>query len=88
MVGSGPALGKFSPSDAVEEGLIEEMCAAYWRMRRAWSIENELLVQELDPDASKTHRARAAAAFRKLAGAAKVNLPNEPNPISGHSPSA
>src|ERR1043166_3069090 len=28
---------RFGPLDAVEEGLIEEMVAAFWRIRRAWA---------------------------------------------------
>lgn len=34
---------RFAPVDEVELGMIEEMAACYWRMRRGWSIEAELL---------------------------------------------
>ena len=29
----------FQPANEVEFGMIEEMCASYWRQRRAWAIE-------------------------------------------------
>jgi hypothetical protein len=29
---------RFSPIDDVELGVVEEMAAAFWRMRRAWAI--------------------------------------------------
>src|SRR5579871_4025355 len=34
---------RFAPADGVELGMIEEMAAAYWRLRRSWAIENALL---------------------------------------------
>jgi hypothetical protein len=42
----------FQPANEVEVGMIEEMCAAYWRRRRAWSIETALLEKQiaLQPD--------------------------------------
>src|ERR1035437_9545874 len=36
-------LERFQPADGVEFGIVEEMVAAWWRMRRAWSIETRLL---------------------------------------------
>jgi hypothetical protein len=30
---------RFQPADGIEFGLIEEMCAAYWRLHRVWTIE-------------------------------------------------
>ena len=39
---------RLAPQDALEFGLIEEMAAAYWRLRRAWAIENNLLAESLD----------------------------------------
>ena len=36
-------LDRFQPADGVEFGVVEEMVAAWWRMRRAWSIETRLL---------------------------------------------
>jgi hypothetical protein len=37
----------FQPANEVEFGMIEEMCAAYWRQRRAWSIETALLEKQI-----------------------------------------
>ena len=36
-------LDRFQPADQVEYGLIEEMVAAHWRMRRAWALETRML---------------------------------------------
>ena len=38
---------RFAPFDGVEFGMIEEMASAYWRLRRAWAIENNLLAEAL-----------------------------------------
>ena len=32
--------GRLGPADGVELGMIEEMAAAFWRLRRLWAIEN------------------------------------------------
>ena len=32
-------LDRFGPVDGFEAGLIEEMAASYWRLRRAWAVE-------------------------------------------------
>lgn len=34
---------KFSPVDDVEMSMIEEMCAAYWRLRRTWAMETSII---------------------------------------------
>jgi hypothetical protein len=34
---------RFAPVGEAELGFIKEMAAAYWRMRRRWTIEAELL---------------------------------------------
>jgi len=34
---------RFGPLDAVENGMVEEMVASFWRMRRIWAIENRYL---------------------------------------------
>jgi hypothetical protein len=41
---------RFRPADEVEHGMIEEMTAACWRQRRAWSIETRMF---------NTHMARS-----------------------------
>jgi hypothetical protein len=64
----------FRPANEVEVGMIEEMCAAYWRQRRAWSIETNLLEKQiaLQPDGSGPER--LAAAFDRLAAAPTLPL--------------
>lgn len=37
----------FNPQSAVEEGIIEEMEAACWRMRRVWALETRMLNQSM-----------------------------------------
>src|ERR1035441_6456902 len=39
-------LDRFQPADGVELGLVEEMVAAHWRLRRAWALETRLLDHE------------------------------------------
>ena len=34
---------RFQPADGIEFGMIEEMCAAYWRLHRVWTIETHTL---------------------------------------------
>ena len=40
-------LDRFQPADGVEFGMIEEMAAAYWRMRRAWAIETRMFENKI-----------------------------------------
>ena len=40
-------LARFGDIDGVELAMIEEMCAAYWRMRRAWTLETEAMSKVL-----------------------------------------
>jgi hypothetical protein len=89
----------FQPANEVEVGMIEEMCAAYWRQRRAWTIETALLEKQIALQPGDTAPERMAAAFDHLAAAPKrsirtlillrtVKLPNDPSPISEHPPDA
>jgi hypothetical protein len=54
--------------------MIEEMCASYWRQRRAWAIETALLDKQiaLQPDGANSER--LAAAFDRLAAAPTLPL--------------
>src|SRR6204780_4088880 len=65
---------RFQPANEVEFGMIEEMCASYWRQRRAWSIETALLDKHiaLQPDGASADR--LAAAFDTLAAAPALPL--------------
>ena len=57
-------LERFQPADGVEFGVIEEMVAAWWRMRRAWSIETQLLNECFDVSNPGDGASRLAATFK------------------------
>jgi hypothetical protein len=38
---------RFQPADGIELGIIEEMCAAYWRLHRVWTIETHTLDHQI-----------------------------------------
>ncbi len=60
-------LATFQPVNGVEAGLVEEMCAAQWRIQRTWCVENGLLNQALDTAPSKDDGvAKLVEAFRHL----------------------
>jgi len=65
---------RFGPVDAVELGMIEEMAAASWRLRRAWAIENKLLADEMDSQPLEGDLDRIAASFRTLASSPELAL--------------
>jgi hypothetical protein len=66
--------GLFQPANEVEFGMIEEMCAAYWRQRRAWTIEAALLEKQIALQSGGTDVERMAAAFDTLAAAPTLPL--------------
>ena len=57
----------FKPANEVEFGMIEEMCASYWRQRRSWTIETALLDKQIALQSGEDGPARMAAAFDTLA---------------------
>ena len=65
---------RFAPLDGVEFGMIEEMAAAYWRLRRAWAIENNLLSEALAAQPPGDDVNRIAAAFRQQASTPALAL--------------
>jgi hypothetical protein len=69
-------LARFQPADDLELGLVEEMVAACWRMRRSWAIETHMLdtVAAADPAAAGTALDRITAAFKSLAESAALPL--------------
>ena len=69
-------LERFGPVDGVEFGLIEEMAAAYWRMRRAWAIEKRIFEDALakPADAPADEVGRLTAAFSNLASSPDLGL--------------
>lgn len=65
---------RFGPLDGVEFGMVEEMAASYWRLRRSWAIENSLLGEGLAAQPAGDDVARIAASFRQLAASPELAL--------------
>ena len=65
---------RFAPVDGVEFGMIEEMAAAYWRLRRSWAIENTLLAESLAAQPPGDDVARITAAFKQQASSSELAL--------------
>jgi hypothetical protein len=65
---------RFCPGDEVEAGLVEEMSASYWRLRRAWAMETNLFTQALAPPAPGGDLDRITSAFRQLACSSELPL--------------
>ena len=57
-------------------GMIEEMTAAYWRLRRAWSIETQFLTSGMEQRTEPGELARIAGAFADLAATPQLALLN------------
>jgi hypothetical protein len=76
-------VGRFQTANEVEVGMIEEMCAVYWRDRRAWAIDTALLDKHIALQPGETGPERIAAAFDRLAAA-----PTLPPPAPLRDPSA
>jgi len=63
------------PADGLEFGMVEEMVAAWWRMRRAWAIETRMIdTAAADPDSATNSIDRITAAFKSLAESAALPL--------------
>lgn len=69
-------LARFGPVDAVELGMIEEMVAAFWRIRRAWAMETRLLDSSLENQPPGDELSRLAGVFTELSGSPQLNLLN------------
>jgi hypothetical protein len=67
-------LQKLNPADDVEQGVVEEMAAAAWRLRRLWSIETTLLDKCVEKRPESGDRARIAAAFAELSSSNELHL--------------
>jgi hypothetical protein len=66
---------RIQPVDSLELGLVEEMVAAWWRGRRSWAIETEMLCAAgRDPASPPTPVSRMATAFKDLAGSPALPL--------------
>jgi hypothetical protein len=58
---------RFGPASGVEFGMIEEMAAAFRRLRRAWAIQTSLMHQGVEAAQPRDAVARIAIAFSTLA---------------------
>jgi hypothetical protein len=67
-------LTRLQPADGVELGMVEEMVASYWRLRRAWAIETRLLENETEAQTSGDSLDRMAKAFSDLAATPSLGL--------------
>lgn len=74
---------RFAPVDGVEFGMIEEMAAAYWRLRRSWAIENTLIADTMAPQPPGDDVARITAAFKQRAASTELS-PSPPQRNSSH----
>ena len=57
----------YSPINDVERGVIEDMVASLWRLRRTWAIETQLQADAIDNQPPGDEVRRLAAAFTELA---------------------
>ena len=62
-------IARFAPVDEVEMALIEEMAAAYWRLRRCMALETATLTESLGQWPNKSSIGQMAAAYRDLGNA-------------------
>ena len=65
---------RFQPADDFEFSLVADLAAATWRLRRAWSIETEMLTETMERYEGQPHHARLAAAFSSLADKSALPL--------------
>ena len=64
----------FRPVDEVEFGLVEEMCAARWRQRRAWSIETRMFETQIARPPGGDGLDRMVVAFDAMAAGPSLSL--------------
>ena len=67
-------LDRLQPADGMEFGMVEEMVASHWRLRRAWAIEARLLDNEADAQSASDPLDRLANAFADLAAKPSLGL--------------
>jgi hypothetical protein len=60
-------VARLKPAYGAEFGMIEEMCASFWRLRRTWAIETRLLQDGIDTQTATNSLDRIAASFRQAA---------------------
>jgi hypothetical protein len=60
-------VARLAPVDGVDQGYIEEMVSASWRIRRAWAMETRLFDDAVAAQPPGDERGRMAAALGRLA---------------------
>ena len=65
---------RFEPRDEVEAGMVHEMVATYWRMHRAWAIENRYFDTAMAVQDGPSATDRLMTAFSSLADSNRLNL--------------
>ena len=78
----------YNPINDVELGVIEEMVASLWRLRRTWAIETQMHADAIDAQPPGDEIRRLAAAFTELAatpwGHSLVERPEQPALVLPH----
>src|ERR1039458_7012521 len=59
-------IDRLRPADGFELGIVEEMVAAHWRLRRAWAIEARMFEKQILAQSIGGGLDRTAAAFSAL----------------------
>jgi hypothetical protein len=65
---------RFGPLDEVETGMVEEMVVTFWRMRRAWAIENRYFDTAMASQQGPSATDRLMDAFSGLSDNNRLNL--------------
>ena len=64
----------YQPINDVERGVIEDMVASLWRLRRTWAIETQLQADAIDAQPPGDEVRRMAAAFTILASTPQLAI--------------
>ena len=67
-------LDRLQPADGVVFGMVEEMVASHWRLRRAWALETRMLENEAAAQPSADPLDRITNAFVDLAAKPSLGL--------------
>src|ERR1043166_791069 len=68
----GQYVQKFTPHDDVEFGMIEDMVATYWNLRRAMIIEKDMFDQAVDKNPGDDALASLGQAWNELGNSPKL----------------
>jgi hypothetical protein len=63
---------KFAPRDDIEFGLIEDLVACYWRLRRAMSIDRRVFDEAMDKSAASDGIHRLGKAWEQIGDSPKL----------------